>query len=381
MKRTDGGETVWWPPRVADLHARLAACPEATLTAEARRLTRPVHLTRHWLATTPAVEAWHCVSDTTLGPALTHTRLVVPPPVDDRRAARMDVLDSTAFLGDLADDAQARAVTATLSGALFGLPWGGAAGVVHAAAWSPGLAEAWRRVVPGVLAGPRALIGPLTAVGPRSALSNVPEAAGGLPERDGARARGAFLAIQALARRTALRLNARVVFQGASRLAWALAELLASAGYDVRPPWTPPPSDEPAPPPLNPEARDTDVLVVAQPWGLHAGSGAVRPRLIVELAVGGVAAGLDAELREQAVPVLPDFLVRGGEGVVAAMEAGGGWPPPDAEGVRNTLAAAVDHVVRAIWDEATRGGRSAREAALVVALRRLGAARQALAGR
>ncbi|MEZ4467392.1 MAG: hypothetical protein R3F43_23845 [bacterium] len=133
----------------------------------------------------------------------------------------------------------------------------------------------------------------------------------------------------------------------------------------------------PAPPPLAPGAEDAEVLVVAIPHGLTC----TRQRRQGRAAAGGARAdrrrrgrgagrGADANRRPRAA----DFIVRGEEarrrraGLVPA------FPRLDAEAVRNALAAAVERAIRSVWEEATTAGRSAREAALTLALRRLDAA-------
>ncbi|MCB9550075.1 MAG: hypothetical protein H6706_30060 [Myxococcales bacterium] len=354
MRRED---VPWSPPRVADLHRRLQAV-EAPLADAAARLRTPPTLTRLHLGEA-RVPAWHCVAEDRRGPVLS-----------------LATLDAEAT----ADEVEARAVSLALGCALFELPLGAAAGAIAARAATPELGRAWHRALRPdagrlIAGGPPALVAHLLDAHPRAelwAFSNAPVARGGLPERAGALARGAFLVVQAFARRARLRRGARVVTTGASPEAAALAELLRQAGYDVAAPWAPPPREEPAPPPLAPGAADADVLVVATPHGLHPGNAAgVTPRLVVELAVGGVAADLDEPLMLAAVPVLPDFLVRGGEAVAAACEGVPAFPRPDDEAVRNLLAAAVERAIRAVWEEATSAGKSAREAALALALRRL----------
>ncbi|MEZ4469965.1 MAG: hypothetical protein R3F60_03990 [bacterium] len=357
MKRDD---VPWSPPRVADLHRRLAGV-EPGLAGAARRLAAPPSLSRLHLGA-DRVPAWHCVAERRRGPVLS-----------------LATLDPAAT----ADEVEARAVSLALGCALFEVPLGAAAGAVAAATATPELARAWHGALgpgPGrlVLGAPPAFAALLAEAHPHAepgVFSNLPLTRGGLPERDTALARGAFLAIQAFARRTRLRRGPRVVTQGHSPEAVLLGGLLAQAGYEVSPPWSPPPRDEPAPPPLAPGAEDAEVLVVAIPHGLHPGNaGKVAPRLVVELAVGGVAEALDEALMQAAVPVLPDFLVRGGEAVAAALELVPAFPRLDAEAVRNALAAAVERAIRSVWEEATTAGRSAREAALTLALRRLDAA-------
>lgn len=322
-----------------------------------------------------AVKAWRCVYDNARGPGL--GPLIADPHLD------ADVLSAHALIN-------------TMSCALMDVPFGGAAGGVATGEVSRELAWAWSAECPpdadidvfspgrGV---PASVIGWMLAAQGRhapAAFSGKPPALGGIPGRATALGRGAYLAMRSYAQRADVKRGATVAFHGDCPGASTMAALLGQAGYDVVPPSRlPPVTDDEGVPRLSSAANAADVLVVAQGKALRRENAIhMRASLIIELAIGGVAAELDPILMDRALPVLPDVLVRGGEALAAHLEwsVGKGAAMPDLETVNNRLAARMDAVFGAVWKVAGAEGRSARAAAMAIALRRLAAAWAARGG-
>lgn len=322
-----------------------------------------------------AVKAWRCVYDSARGPGL--GPLIADPHLTG-------------------DQLSAYALVNTMSCALMDVPFGGAAGGVATGEVSRELAWAWSTACPpdedidifspghGV---PAQVIGWMLAAHRRhapAAFSGKPPMLGGIPGRATALGRGAYLAVRAYAQRATLARGATVAFFGDCPGASTMAALLKQAGYQVIPPSRlPPQKDDEGAPRLSSAANEADVLIVAQSKALRRENAThLKASLIIELAIGGVAAELDPILMDRALPVLPDLLVRGGEALAAHLEwsVGKGAAKPDLERVNNHLAARMDSVFGAVWKVAGAEGRSARAAALAIALRRLAAAWAARGG-
>lgn len=316
-----------------------------------------------------AVKAWRCVYDNARGPGL--GPLIADPHLD-------------------AEILSAHALINTMCCALMDVPFGGAAGGVATGEVSRELAWAWSTACPpdedidifspgrGV---PAAAIGWMLSAHRRhapAAFSGKAPALGGIPGRVTALGRGAYLALRAYTQRATLKRGATVAFLGDCPGASTMAALLGQAGYQViAPSRLPPATDESGAPRLSSAANAADVLIIAQSKALRRENAShLRASLIIELAVGGVAAELDPILMDRALPVLPDLLVRGGEALAAHIEwsVGKGAAQPDLETVNNRLAARMDAVFGAVWKVAGAEGRSARAAAMAIALRRLAAA-------
>lgn len=240
-------------------------------------------------------------------------------------------------------------------------------------------------------------------------ITGKPEALGGSAGRDGATGDGAFLVLQALRQRLGLEPDqTRVAVAGFGNAGQRIARRLHEAGYTIVAL-----SDSGTalhhPDGLNPmevaEVKrdkgslsawrrggkglsrlapdelagvDCDLLVPAATGGqIHRGNaGDVKARVILELANGPVLPEADAILRKQGVEVIPDILANAGGVVVSWFEwrqnlAGAHWP---AERVRDELAAIMQAAARRVSDAALELDCDLREAAYVVALRRLSAA-------
>jgi glutamate dehydrogenase/leucine dehydrogenase len=244
----------------------------------------------------------------------------------------------------------------------------------------------------------------------RGATVGQPARLGGSGARDGAVGRGAMLVMDRFARQLGLNPRAlRVAVHGFGPVGRSTARFLSQAGYRViaicerrggvlaeggldvdalaqqldaarqtNPDATLASISDHTP--LSPDgvlAHDAEVLVLASGASVlgpeHVSR--VRARYLLEVAGDAIRPEVDAELVERRVAVLPDLMVGAGGLVMDHLCWHRARYAPDRtdEILLNQLAATLDRAWRALWAVAMDEGRSARSAALTLALRRLAA--------
>lgn len=120
---------------------------------------------------------------------------------------------------------------------------------------------------------------------------------------------------------------------------------------------------------------DVDLLIPAALEGvIHEGNvDTIRARTIVEVANGPIASGVDQQLQDKGIEILPDVLVNAGGVTVSYFEwvqNRGGFPWTQEE-VRERLETYMTRAFDKVWDLAEKDQRSYRSAAYIVALKRL----------
>lgn len=242
-------------------------------------------------------------------------------------------------------------------------------------------------------------------------ITGKPVSLGGIPGREEATGRGAFLAIERLAQRTGLDpRQTRVAIQGFGKAGYPLARLLDDAGYRVvalsdsrggiyaekgldveaarrskqatgrvsgEQPGTAPGEHSLI---SNEELLQLDVDLLI-PAALEAVIGPhnvsrIRARYIVEVANGPVVGQVEAELAERGITVVPDVLVNAGGVTVSYFEwlqnrQGYAWT---LEEVHRRLVEVLTGAFDQMWELARAQSWSLRGAAYAMALRRLEAA-------
>jgi glutamate dehydrogenase (NADP+) len=242
-------------------------------------------------------------------------------------------------------------------------------------------------------------------------ITGKPVSLGGIPGREEATGRGAFLVIERLAQSSGLDpRQTRVAIQGFGNAGYPLARLLQDAGYRVvalsdsrggiyaekgldveaahrskqatgRVSGGNPGTDRAEPSLISNEELlqlDVDLLIPAALEGVigpHNAAG-VRARYIVEVANGPVVEQVEAELAARGITVVPDVLVNAGGVTVSYFEwvqnrQGYGWT---LEEVRRRLAEVLTGAFDQMWELARAQSWSLRSAAYAMALRRLDAA-------
>ena len=334
-------------------------------------------------------------------------------------------------------EVQALALWMTLKCAVLGLPYGGGKGgvVVDPKALSPRelerLSRAYVRAMADFIGPDVDIPAPDVYTTPRimgwmadeyrcitrrhapAVITGKPLELGGSLGRDEATGRGAFLVVEALARRRGLEpARMRVAVQGFGNAGYHVARLLQQAGYRIVAV-----SDSQGG--IQSDAGfdveslfaqkqatrrldgvycegsvchevahrhisnadllelDVDLLVPAalEDQITAANVDRIRAPLIVEVANGPVAGDVDERLHARGVVVVPDILANAGGVTVSWCEwvqnrQGMAWTLDD---VRRRLADAMTGAFDAVWAVAEAEGVSLRSAAYAVALRRLGA--------
>jgi glutamate dehydrogenase (NADP+) len=237
---------------------------------------------------------------------------------------------------------------------------------------------------------------------------------GGSHGREEATGRGAFLVIQEYAKRVGLVPGrARVAVQGFGNAAYPAAKLLQDAGYRIVAisdsqggVFSAAGFDVESLHQHKQQARrleavyceasvcelvehqkisneellelDVELLIPAALEGVitEANAPRIRARAIAEVANGPVAGAADAVLRERGIAVLPDVLTNAGGVTVSYFEwvqnrQGFAWT---LEEVRERLATTMSRAFEAVWSVHTEEDVPLRDAAYVVALRRIGEA-------
>jgi glutamate dehydrogenase (NADP+) len=335
-------------------------------------------------------------------------------------------------------EVQALALWMTLKCAVLGLPYGGGKGgvVVDPKALSPRelerLSRAYVRAMADFIGPDVDIPAPDVYTTPRimgwmadeyrcitrrhapAVITGKPLELGGSLGRDEATGRGAFLVIEALARRRGLEPSrTRVAIQGFGNAGYHVGRLLQQAGYrivavsdskggihsdagfDVESLYAQKQSTrrlhgvycegsvchEVAHRQIsNAELLELDVDLLV-PAALEdqittANADRIRAPLIVEVANGPIAGDVDERLHGRGVVVVPDILANAGGVTVSWCEwvqnrQGTTWTLDE---VRDRLADAMTRAFDAVWAAAGSEGLSLRSAAYAVALRRLGAA-------
>ena len=240
-----------------------------------------------------------------------------------------------------------------------------------------------------------------------------PLALGGIPGREGATGRGGFIVLNALAQRLGLKpVDTRVMVYGYGNVGSSMARLLEDAGYRIvgagdssgavtsqkgltvdeldkakRAHGSVSALDRKGARRLRSAASliggDCDLLVLAALQNeVHEGNAdKVRAKAILELANGPITPEADGILRQRGVHVVPDILANAGGVTVSYFEwlqnrERQAWTAQRVDGMLETI---MRDAARRVGDTALELDVSLRQAAYVVALRRLEAAIMATA--
>jgi glutamate dehydrogenase (NADP+) len=333
------------------------------------------------------------------------------------------------------DEVEALALWMTLKCALVGLPYGGGKGgvCVDPRGLSHGelerLSRAYVRAVADVIGADVDIPAPdvytdarvmawmldeyetITRTRAPATFTGKPVSLGGIPGRDEATGRGAFLAVEDLRRRRGLSAgDLRVAIQGFGNAGSHVGRLLQAAGYrivavsdskggihaeagfDMESLWRGKQASHQLRGIYCQEAvcevvehrtigndelleLDVDVLMLAALGGVIGPHNAERIRapVIVEVANGPVLGAADRILADRGIAVLPDVLVNAGGVTVSYFEwvqnrQGTRWALEDVE---QRLAATLGAAFDAVWALAAAEGLPLRSAAYAVALRRI----------
>ncbi len=323
------------------------------------------------------------------------------------------------------DEVRALAAWMTLKTAVVNLPLGGGKGgvVIDPKTWSQSeleqITRGFVRVVADVIGPSKDVPAPDVNTGPRemdwisdefmrmtgdksgAVVTGKSLAHGGSEGRGEATARGGLIVLQTLRERLGISSDARIVIQGFGNAGRTFARLASEAGFHIvgvsdsraavcraegfditaleaHKDATGSIGDFSGAEPCSHEALLSLACDVLVPSALEnaltdANAASVRARVILELANGPVSSDADKVFEKRGVPIVPDILANAGGVTVSAFEweqnrAGEHWTVAE---VDRRLTDVMTHAAEEVWRVHEELSVSFRDAAYIVALRRL----------